>query len=605
MAAPEYKDLDPSETGEQICNILNYITSGTTVVCFYLISRYYQALHEKKCSEWSRQMATWQRLPTKKELQGCYSFWRSSLGWYWSVEMFIHLVHPMPFMDGTSKYITIRQKTIYSYLQLWMLARCYLIFRVMHTSHPAYRKRFEILYNNEQLSMMNFKVTWWMTMKLYLYQNTRMSMLCMTIFLFVFFGFALFILERVEQPLQFGEMEITLFYCFTTSVTIGYGRVTTIAKAGRAVTFLLGCYGQIVLTIFTGVITNTMEPSREEELIRNYVASTEAEHHYRIAAALLIQSAWKSSQTYKVLRGTVSHSESQRFLSMRAAAKLRKNVRQEGNDYVEMQNFEFGGRTAAILRGDEVESVSLAGSSSSPRRSVRDGSSIGRSEGTSKREGQQAEHQALLDKAQTFGSTPQKSTGSGLITFDMFRPNNRKVNNANLSQIGKSSERSTRYQQDMHTVGRLKDRKLKKFDTNWIANQKRGLLGDMVLRGTTREELSTEEYPTYIRRRQQANRRCAPLYAPAHKSNFLFESLKRFRTRRRELARTKIELKDMALEGNLKSVGSLIVKLDDHYKEHVEDRELMSDMILTQLREVRTQIENKFGNPQQQQPPRR
>ena len=136
--APDYYDLDPSPTGEIVCRALSIITSISTLISLVLIIRYYSLLLDKKRHEWNQEMVPWQRIPVlEHEKRKVYSFWQSSLSWYCYFELFIHLVHPMPFMDGTSQYVSIRQKTIYSYFQLWMLLRFYLVCRVLHTLHPG------------------------------------------------------------------------------------------------------------------------------------------------------------------------------------------------------------------------------------------------------------------------------------------------------------------------------------------------------------------------------------------------------------------------------------------------------------------------------------
>eukprot|EP01064_Diplonema_japonicum_P029706 TRINITY_DN486_c0_g1_i1.p1 TRINITY_DN486_c0_g1~~TRINITY_DN486_c0_g1_i1.p1 ORF type:complete len:127 (+),score=17.19 TRINITY_DN486_c0_g1_i1:1045-1425(+) len=42
--APPYNDLDPSPNGKVICQVLRYLTSGSTVLCLIAFSRFYNGI---------------------------------------------------------------------------------------------------------------------------------------------------------------------------------------------------------------------------------------------------------------------------------------------------------------------------------------------------------------------------------------------------------------------------------------------------------------------------------------------------------------------------------------------------------------------------------
>ena len=561
VEAPHYFDLDPSPAGEVVCNALAYLTSLSTLVTLVTIVRYYRLLLDKKRHEWTQQMAPWQREVKGEDVLRAYSFWQSALARQCFAELLIHVVHPMPFMDGTSQFVSIRQKTIYSYLQLWMLLRCYLVCRVLHTIHPAYRKRFEILYNNQELQTMNFKVTWGMTMKLYMYDQMWYSMTFLTTCLFFVFGFALFIIERVEQPTTFGSMDKTLFYCFTTATTIGYGRVKAISKAGRLVTVLLGCYGQILLTFFTAIITNLMEPSKEEGLIRNYVQVSKYEHEYRVAAAMLMQAAWRSSTVYKLNRGLISRQAHESLLQVRK--EIAVNRKKKGDEEEERR---LGRSTVANPSARRY--VDDGTSETSPQtRSQKDTASQGRSDGTGQVLRRQSEvHEQIIERRERRGSNVNV-----ILRLDGHKSAGRSDGTARKSQF--------RY--DMEIVERLNAQ----AEDNGVSKKGgSGVLGDM-MRGVMRDDRKWTDVSTSTRRRENGS-----LFAPKHKSNFLFEALKNFRRQKRLFAECRLEVKDGVLESNLKEIGSLCVTLSDHVDDHIEDVQMMNDRIHEQLRLLRDTV---------------
>ena len=433
-----------------------------------------------------------------------------------------------------------------------------------------------------------------MTMKLYLYGHMWASMLFLTLCLFLVFGFALFIIERVEQPSTFGSMEKTLFYCFTTAATIGYGRATTISKAGRFVTFLLGCYGQILMTFFTAIITNVLEPSKEEEQIKNYVSSGRAEHKYRVAAAMLIQAGWKSSKRYKVLHGMIAASEEAHLKELwREIHQTRKKSFVGGDDALLSASGRFQREVAKLNNRDRSEKDTTERDTesmpeSSPtmtRTSGKDTSSMGRSEGFAQRPGNRDKD--MLERFERHRHSRPTNVNSTLRLASATR------HGAVFTQhVPGGYQRKSQFYYDMETVNRLNTQVENGGKTSSGGS---GVLAG-ILRGVTREDMPETDLPSYKKRilSQQKYRPCLPLYSPLHKANFLFEAIKRFRKRKRKLAECRLEAKDVVLEQNLKEISSLVTTLDDHIEQHDKDIDVLGDRIKQELQVVREALETHF-----------
>eukprot|EP01065_Artemidia_motanka_P011103 TRINITY_DN15973_c0_g2_i1.p1 TRINITY_DN15973_c0_g2~~TRINITY_DN15973_c0_g2_i1.p1 ORF type:complete len:855 (+),score=304.83 TRINITY_DN15973_c0_g2_i1:45-2567(+) len=608
----QWNDLDPSDAGKVVCGVLNWCTTLSTVLSILFLCRYYKLKLHKKRREWGQPMADWQPLLSLKDQKLTYSFWGSEMSFWWFLECFIHLVHPLPWMDGTGVYVSIRTKTIYSYFQLWMLLRLYLLGRLLHTIHPAYRRRFEILENNEELSRMNYKVTWGLTMKLYLFDHVNRAIFLALVILFLVFGFALFVIERVEQPLHFGELDIVLFHCFTTSTTIGYGRVKAISKMGRLMTALLGTYGQVVLTFFGAVITNVMEPTKEERIIQEYVESSAAEHAYRVASAMLIQSAWRSSVRYRYRKGLLddaAKSEYEARLERQRTDERRKRD-EEARRQLEICDKSDTSCDSIVVAGSVAGS--LGGSSSSPSRvtgSRSDGASA--FSGQDRRKSAVGDHHemmALLDHTRNIGtggrrgSTARRGDGRHLPRVTL-----RDVDaSAGLGSPGRTrhqhgSSRQTAFQRDIAVVDRLKKKATDALTgapgifrrSEVIGGSRKTQLGggEVPLRGVERDDLPNEEYSTATRRQRACVR-----FAPGHKSNILFEALKRFRARKRDLQQSRMESSDSVLDKELQDCGAQMIELEDFLRENEEDLELMRDRTLRQLEAIRSGVIARYGD---------
>ena len=70
----------------------------------------------------------------------------------------------------------------------------------------------------------------------------------------------------------------SLWYCFATVTTIGYGDFVAITGIGRVLTVFLGIYGIVVITICTGVVLNyfaEVQKLKYNESVANFIYQLE------------------------------------------------------------------------------------------------------------------------------------------------------------------------------------------------------------------------------------------------------------------------------------------------------------------------------------------
>ena len=80
--------------------------------------------------------------------------------------------------------------------------------------------------------------------------------------LIISFSFIFYILE--ESFVTFGD---ALWYSFAVVTTIGFGDYTTISRAGRILTVILGLYGIVVVSMITSVIVNFYNEIKNDDKI--------------------------------------------------------------------------------------------------------------------------------------------------------------------------------------------------------------------------------------------------------------------------------------------------------------------------------------------------
>eukprot|EP01065_Artemidia_motanka_P021803 TRINITY_DN2602_c2_g1_i1.p1 TRINITY_DN2602_c2_g1~~TRINITY_DN2602_c2_g1_i1.p1 ORF type:complete len:364 (+),score=133.10 TRINITY_DN2602_c2_g1_i1:514-1605(+) len=266
---------------------LQLVVSLTTVVAICLIAQYYRLLLLNKRKEWSGMDLENPTVEEQERIAVAYSFWQSQwLKYQFAAEVFVHSIHPIFFMQGVSH-------TLYTLCQIWMFTRVYLFARILHTFSKPYKLRIEIINSNKEFQSMNLRIRMGLTLKMLFYSRTGMVLFVSTVTTLMIFSFCIFLLERDEQRDDFGRLENVVWFSFITFTTIGFGDFAPKTPAGRFVTVLLGIAGVIITTVFAGVLTNRMAPTKVQRFVVEYLKVRDALVVYKTTAAELVQATYR------------------------------------------------------------------------------------------------------------------------------------------------------------------------------------------------------------------------------------------------------------------------------------------------------------------------
>eukprot|EP00754_Rhynchopus_humris_P028465 Rhum_TRINITY_DN15157_c0_g1::Rhum_TRINITY_DN15157_c0_g1_i2::g.140700::m.140700/K04944/KCNN3; potassium intermediate/small conductance calcium-activated channel subfamily N member 3 len=283
-----WSTADPTIKTVMLC--LQIVTSLTTLVTVCLIVQYYRLLLLNKRKEWAEEDPYAANDDTlafdPRSVASGYSFWSSSwLRFSFTLETMAHLVHPVFLMqDGWY--------TLFTLCQIFMFVRLYLFVRAMHTFSRAYKMRIEIINSNRDFQTMNLRIKMRLTLKMLFYSKTFLVLSISFLTVIAVFSFMIFLVERDEQRDAFGRLENVLWFSFITFTTIGFGDFVPQTVPGRVITVVLGIAGVIITTMFSGVLTNKLAPTKIQRYVVEYLAVRDTLDVYRKAAARLIWSSW-------------------------------------------------------------------------------------------------------------------------------------------------------------------------------------------------------------------------------------------------------------------------------------------------------------------------
>ena len=265
---------------------LQIIVSLTTVVACCLITQFYRLLLINKRKEWSGIDDPTNDMQSRT-IEAAYSFWRSSwLKNMYILEILIHVIHPLFVFQSFST-------SLYTLCQIFMFTRLYLFSRMLHTFSRPYKLRIEIINSNREFQTMNLRIKMGLTLKMLFYNKTVLVLCTALASSITVFSFMIFLLERNEQKDEFGRLENVLWFSFITFTTIGFGDFVPQTISGRICTVLLGITGVVITTIFSGVLTNKLAPTKIQRYIVEYLAVRSTLRVYEEKAAFLLQAVFK------------------------------------------------------------------------------------------------------------------------------------------------------------------------------------------------------------------------------------------------------------------------------------------------------------------------
>lgn len=295
--------VDFSKTVYPPMLFLQIVISFSTAVSIYKLTQLYDLHLQERRREWSG----FEEIDLinddgngndrKDIFEASYNFWRSSLRWQYFVEVLIHAFHPVVWVESYS----IATQTIYEISQSFIFLRLYLLFRVLYINSSIYQQRDEIVRNNRELQISGYQVSMISTAKIVFYQHPIAVMVSMVVSSVVVMGFWIFVTERDNNPM-FDKLENGYWFVWVSLATIGYGDYVPITTSGRLVCVLIAFTSLFITTVFSGIVTNLVSPSREQRLVTSYLAKHKSTAVYRKSAVELLVHAVR----FRMNKGSLS-----------------------------------------------------------------------------------------------------------------------------------------------------------------------------------------------------------------------------------------------------------------------------------------------------------
>lgn len=273
-----------------------FLLTGSTLVCFMLIYQLYELKTQERRREWSGISeidlieaggTSAESVVLRDNFLNSYKLMASSMKWDLLVEIFVHLVHPITFLETSAG-----TQTFYEISECFIFLRLYLILRILYQSSHIYRMRFDIINSNRELQRLGYRISASSTFKILFYQNTASVVIGLFILCIFVYGFWMFVIERNNNS-QFTFLFDAYWYVWVSMATIGYGDMTPFSTTGRVVAIMIAGTSFFVLTLFAGIVTNLLQPTREQKYVASYSAQKAADKDYREAAGKMLLQAFK------------------------------------------------------------------------------------------------------------------------------------------------------------------------------------------------------------------------------------------------------------------------------------------------------------------------
>ena len=302
-----YVDVYTSQTKENTARYAALVmlqlalTTSTLTCCILLIQRAHMFVKGKR-HMWSgidmEQLvkvhmsdanSTEYKEQVDERFRSSYSLWQSDYRWRLVAEVLVHLIHPVVWLNEPDTQILFRV------LECAIFVRLYFFANVLHLNSKAYQQRNEVLASNGELKQTGSPISPSLTFKMLFYAYPIGFTGFVAFFYLLTMGFVMFIAERTEQPsvTTFGSLENAYWFSFVTFTTVGYGDLVPTSHFGRFVSVLIGAAGIVVITVFTGIVTNLASQSREQRFVQEYLTIANAAKRCQVSAALVIQSAYR------------------------------------------------------------------------------------------------------------------------------------------------------------------------------------------------------------------------------------------------------------------------------------------------------------------------
>ena len=312
---------------------LQIALTASTCICLVLIVQYFKLVLRDRRREWSGleeldliEAHGDEASRQKQFFDYSYKFWDSGLRWQVFLELLLHAIHPMVFLEGQ---LGGTGSTIYELSECFMFLRLYLVLRVIFENSDIYIFRADIVGSNKELQERNYQVSATAAYKILFYTHPGKLIVIVALTMILVFGFWIFVVERNNTPLL-QDLPNCYWLVWATISSVGYGDVVVTSKTGKIIIIIVSVVSMLVLILFSGIVTNLLSPTREQRYIQSFLEQRDAEEEHRNAAVAMIETAFlerRERRRLAAMRGGSMFLGEKRSPQMYAAIKRVRRAR--------------------------------------------------------------------------------------------------------------------------------------------------------------------------------------------------------------------------------------------------------------------------------------
>ena len=305
------------------------VLTFSTIISFILLAQLYKLKLMERRREWSGFTEIdlidddgEQTSREKQELfRAAYSFWKSNLRWQFAVELFVHFVHPMTLLETRGPF----WQTVYEVSEAFIFLRLYLLFQVLYINSNIYQFRHDIIASRRELTRTGFEISAISTAKILFYKFPERVVVGLTMTAIGVFGFWMYVVERGNNA-AFNNLTDCFWFVWVSLSTIGYGDMFAETTTGRIVVMVIAIVSFFITTVFAGIVTNLLSPTREQKYVSSYLQQRHTDLEYKKAAVAMIVAAYRERRRKESQRVQDAFSD-RRSPEMYAAIKRLRNAR--------------------------------------------------------------------------------------------------------------------------------------------------------------------------------------------------------------------------------------------------------------------------------------
>ncbi len=266
----------------QVIKIINILITCITLMS---VMEYYRIRCEQKCREWGYS-------------NRFHAFLFTSLKWKCLAECILVAITPIPFLEKWAAPQHFFSVDVDRLPALWMFTRIYFVLRMVRDFSETYQKRFAIMLSNAKVQALANSFSIEITLRILLYQHTLVSIFMGLLGSVLIGSFGIYISERDEPGTQLKSFFNCIYYSIITITTIGFGDMVAVSNWGKVFTVMTGFVGIVIVTLFTGVMINKIQPSREQKYAVEFLKIEHLLEQRLKASVSIVQAKWLFKKKY-------------------------------------------------------------------------------------------------------------------------------------------------------------------------------------------------------------------------------------------------------------------------------------------------------------------